>query len=68
MEIDWSCASFFIFIFFLYQQFITRHVVVDCGSDYIATYMHSKLTLRYKEEEREKESEREKQKSNENRK
>ena len=50
------------FSFFLNQQFITWHVVVDCGSDYVATYMHSKLTLRYKGEGEEKESEREKQK------
>jgi len=35
-------------------------MVVDCGNDYIATYMHIKLTLRYKEEGREKDREREK--------
>ena len=28
--------------------------MVDCDSDYVATYMHSKLTLRYKKEGREK--------------
>ena len=27
------------FFFFLNQQFITRHAVVDRGSDYVATYM-----------------------------
>ena len=59
-------------LFFLNQQFITWHVVVDHGSDYVATYMQSKLTLRYnrerKKRKKEKEREREKQKSNENRK
>jgi len=29
----------------LNHQFITQHAVVDHGSDYIATYMQSKLTL-----------------------
>ena len=35
-------------------------MVVDRGNDYIATYMHIKLTSRYKEEGREKNREREK--------
>ena len=42
--------------------------MVDRGSDYVITYMQSKLTLRYngekKEREKDKEREREKQKSN----
>ena len=46
--------------------------MVNRGSDYVVTYMQSKLTLRYngerKEREKDKEREREKQKSNENRK
>ena len=36
------------FFFFLNQQFITWHMVADHGSDYITTYMQSKLTLKYK--------------------
>ena len=39
-------------IFFKNQQFITQHTVADCGSDYIATYMQSKLTLNYKRKEK----------------
>ena len=35
-------------LFFLNQQFITWCTVADRGSDYIATYMQIKLTLRYK--------------------
>ena len=38
--------------FFLYQQFITWRAVADCGSNYIATYMQSKLTSRYKRKDK----------------
>ena len=42
----------FFFFFFLYQQFITQHAVADCGSDYITTYMQSKLISKYKRKEK----------------
>ena len=37
-----SCDCSFIF-FSLNQQFITRHVVADCGSYFVTTYNRSKL-------------------------
>ena len=43
--------TFFI-LFYLYQHFITWRAVADRGSDYIATYMQSKLTLNYKRKEK----------------
>jgi len=51
-----DCCCFF----FLNQQFITRRAVADRGSDYVATYMQSKLTWNYKKGN-EKEMKREKE-------
>ena len=55
------CPCFFFFFFFLNQQFITQHTVVDRGSDYVATYMQSKLTLKYKRKEKKKQKTQRKQ-------
>ena len=38
----------YVSFFFLNQQFITWHMVADRGSDYVTTYMQSKLTWNYK--------------------
>ena len=54
-----------IFFFFLNQQFITWHTVADCGSDYVTTYMQSKLTWNYKKG-KEKEMKREKERKTNN--
>ena len=43
------------FFFFLYQQFITRHVVVDHGSYFVTTYNRRRLHEEMETEERERE-------------
>jgi len=43
------------FFFFLNQQFITRHAVVDRGSYFVTTYKRSKLHEGKETEERERE-------------
>jgi len=50
-----TCYS--ILFFFLNQQFITQHAVVDCGSYFVAMYKRSKLHGKKKTEEREREKE-----------
>ena len=47
--------SSYIVFFFLNQQFITRHAVVDCGSHFVTTYNRSKLHEEMETEERERE-------------
>ena len=44
-------------VFFLDQQFITRHTVVDCGSYFVTTYKRSRLHEEKKVEERERDRE-----------
>ena len=46
-----------IVFFFLNQQFITWHVVVDCGSYFVTTYKRNKLHGEEETEEREREKE-----------
>ena len=55
----------FFYFLFLNQQFITQRMVADCDSDYVATYMQSKLTWNYKKE-KEKEMKREKERKTNN--
>ena len=45
--------------FFLNQQFITRRAVADRGSDYVASYMQSKLTSKYKRKDKRKQENKE---------
>ena len=47
------------YFFFLNQQFITRRAVADRGSDYVASYMQSKLTSKYKRKDKRKQENKE---------
>ena len=55
-----------LFFFFLNQQFITWCAVADRGSDYVATYMQSKLTLNYKRKEKKRKEKKGKDKKKKN--